>query len=89
MLSNSKEVRNRYLWTSGSSMGVQSAPRWCSTGQAVNISLFKWNVLDPSPSTDVNEYVLAMYIGMTVSDSSLKNFINTTVQSFPLCEEYK
>jgi hypothetical protein len=81
---------NQHVWTSGSSLGVQSAPRWCSTGEAINTSLFKWNAaLGPVPSTDVNKYLLAVYIGYTPAESYMANLINTTAYSFPLCEEYK
>lgn len=83
-------ARPRSIWTSGSSLGAQSAPRWCSTGEEVNITEHRWQSSTGTvPSTDVNKYVIVFYADDPASpDSSyLKNVPEELTQAYPLCED--
>jgi hypothetical protein len=84
----SGNVRPFKLWTSGSFLGAQSVPRWCATGDPINVTAFKWG---PSagtlPSTDVTKYLTV--ISMDTSADYLVNVVDTLKdKTYPLCEEY-
>jgi len=79
---------SRKLWTSGSFLGVQSAPRWCATGNPINVTAFNWGrTAGTPPSTDVNKYLTV--ISMQASPAPyLLNVLATITDVFALCEEY-
>lgn len=82
--------RPRYIWTSGSSLGAQSDPRWCSTGKQVNITEHRRESSTGTfPSPDVNNYLIVLNAANPayLTDSYLKNVPEEATQAYPLCEE--
>jgi hypothetical protein len=76
------------LWTSGSFLGAQSAPRWCATGDPINVTAFKWGpTAGTLPSTDVTKYLTV--VAMASPANYLLNVLDTQKDStYALCEEY-
>jgi hypothetical protein len=76
------------LWTSGSFLGAQSVPRWCATGDPMNVTAFKWGTSAAAvPSTDVTKYLTG--IVMDSQAPYLLNILATDSNNiYALCEEY-
>jgi len=75
------------LWTSGSLLGAQSAPRWCATGAPIDVPALRWTPGTTGPSTDINQYLIV--IAMETPADYLQNVLNTQQYATePFCEEY-
>jgi hypothetical protein len=75
------------FWTSGSFLGAESVPRWCATGDPINVTSFNWGpTAGTPPSTDVTKYMTV--IAMASPPYLLNALASFGTNVFAICEEY-